>query len=74
MILFQIFNNTTQQYLNKVIWKHNKTIMLHIKEDRLPLTNYRLIALANTIYKTLHKCPHCTPQPMANNMDYYPKL
>ena len=48
--------------------------MLHIKEDRLPLTNYRLIALANTIYKILHKCPHCTPQPMANNMDYYPKL
>lgn len=32
-------------------WKNNKTILLHRKEDPLLLTNYRPIALANTIHK-----------------------
>ena len=32
-------------------WKHNKTILLHKKDDPIYLANYRPIVLANTIYK-----------------------
>ena len=43
-------------------WKHSKTILLHKKGDPLLLTNSKPIALANTIYKSLHQHIHCPSQ------------
>ena len=50
-LLFLFFDHCYKQREIPHYWKHSKTILLHKKEDPTHLTNYRPIALANTIYK-----------------------
>ena len=50
-ILFLFFRQCYHQKNIPQYWKNSTIILLHEKEDSLLLTNYRPIALANTIYK-----------------------
>ena len=50
-LLFLFFEHCYKKKEIPHYWKHSKTILLHKKEDPTHLSNYRPIALANTIYK-----------------------
>jgi hypothetical protein len=50
-MLFLFFQHCYKQRKIPTYWKHSKTILLHKKDNPIHLTNYRPIALANTIYK-----------------------
>ena len=50
-LLYLFFQQCYKQKKIPQYWKHSKTILLHKKDDPTHITNYRPIALANTIYK-----------------------
>ena len=50
-LIFLFFRHCYKQREIPTHWKHSKTILLHKKDDPTQLSNYRPIALANTIYK-----------------------
>ena len=50
-LLFLFFKHCYKQKTIPQYREHSKTIILHKKGDLIHLTNYRAIALANTIYK-----------------------
>ena len=50
-LIFLFFRHCYKQREIPTNWKHSKTILLYKKEDPTQLSNYRPIALTNTIYK-----------------------
>jgi hypothetical protein len=50
-LLFLVFQQCYKQQKIPTSWKTSLTILLYKKADPTLLTNYRPIALANTIYK-----------------------